>query len=99
MAGKGSCLWRLNQQGFGASGAAGRLHCWGANVQLAARTMHAFVRRYSHVSREDIRKGRGSAVDQLGFIGRVMHGSNPRTWLRELRLRIGQPLYYLVTVL
>lgn len=46
--------------------------------------VHAFVRRYSQASRDDIRKNRGNAADELGFIGRIMHGSNPRTWLREL---------------
>lgn len=53
--------------------------------------VHAFVVRYSQTSRDDIRKNRGNAADQLGFIARVAHGSNPHTWLRELRVRIGEP--------
>jgi len=54
--------------------------------------VHAFVRRYSLASREDIRKNRGNAAGELGFIGRIMHGSHPRTWLRELAERIGKSL-------
>jgi len=56
--------------------------------------VHAFLRRYSKASREYIRKNRSNAADQLGFIARIAHGSNPRTWLRELRTRIGLPLDY-----
>lgn len=52
----------------------------------------AFVRRYSQMTRDDIRKNRGNAADQLGFIGRIMHGGGPRSWLRDLRARIGEPL-------
>jgi hypothetical protein len=60
--------------------------------------VHAFVRRYSQVSRDDIRKNRGNAADQLAFVARIAHGSNPRSWLRELRARTGQPLDYLAAV-
>lgn len=44
------------------------------------------------MTRDDIRKNRGNAADQLGFIGRIMHGGGPRSWLRDLRARIGEPL-------
>ena len=43
----------------------------------------AFVRRYSQMTRDDIRKNRGNVADQLGFIGRIMHGGGPRKWLRD----------------
>jgi len=26
----------------------------------------------------------------LGFVGRVIHGTNPRAWLKEIRRRIGE---------
>ncbi|MFN7998428.1 MAG: hypothetical protein U0Q18_32705 [Bryobacteraceae bacterium] len=53
-----------------------------------------FVRRYATTGRDDIRKNRGNVAHQLGFIGRVMHGNDPRTWLRELRTRIGEGVDY-----
>lgn len=56
--------------------------------------VRAFVRRYSQASRTDIRNNRGNTADQLGFIARIAHGSNPHTWLRELRTWIGLPVDY-----
>ena len=52
--------------------------------------VRAFVRLYSKVTRDEIRKNRGNTADQLGFIGRIMHGNNPHSWLRELHTRIGR---------
>jgi hypothetical protein len=49
-----------------------------------------FVRHYAATCRDDIRKNRGNVAQQLGFIGRVSHGSNPRTWLRTLLSRAGE---------
>jgi hypothetical protein len=51
--------------------------------------MREFVMRYARVSRDEIRKNRGNVASELGFIGRVMHGKNPRKWLAELKSRIG----------
>jgi hypothetical protein len=42
------------------------------------------------ITRDDIRRNRNNAAERLGFIAPVMHGRNPRTWLRELRARIGE---------
>ncbi|HLH29779.1 MAG TPA: hypothetical protein VKY31_01160 [Terriglobia bacterium] len=53
-----------------------------------------WVRDYSKIGRDDIRRNRNNAAERLGFIGRAMHGRNPRTWLRELRARIGEPVDY-----
>ncbi|MBV9084603.1 MAG: hypothetical protein JOZ62_18160 [Acidobacteriaceae bacterium] len=53
-----------------------------------------FVRQYAEATRDDIRTNRGNIADRLGFVGRVMHGSNPRKWLQELRLRIGDTVDY-----
>jgi hypothetical protein len=53
-----------------------------------------FVRLYAATCREDIRRNRGNVAEQLSFVGRVMHGSNPRTWLRELRSRVGETVDY-----
>jgi hypothetical protein len=53
-----------------------------------------FVRRYSQTTRDEIRRNRGNIASELGYIGRVMHGSNPRRWLRELRQRVGEAVDY-----
>jgi hypothetical protein len=57
-----------------------------------------FVRRYAATSRDDIRKNRGNVAHQLGFIGRVMHGKNPRKWVRELQSRIGEGVDYALSI-
>jgi hypothetical protein len=56
------------------------------------------VRRYATISKDDIRKNRGNAAHQLGFIGRVMHGRNPRSWLRAVRSRVGEPVDYSMAI-
>jgi hypothetical protein len=53
-----------------------------------------WVSDYSRIARDDIRRNRMNSAERLGFIGRVMHGRNPRTWLRELRAKIGEPVDY-----
>lgn len=62
-----------------------------ANLEL-------WVREYARTARDDIRHNRGNAAERLGFLGRVMHGRNPRTWLRELRARVGEPADYSLSV-
>jgi len=57
-----------------------------------------WVREYARTARGDIRNNRGNAAERLGFLGRVMHGRNPRTWLRELRARVGEPVDYSLSV-
>jgi hypothetical protein len=55
-----------------------------------------FAGRYAGTSRDEIRKNRGNVASELGFIGRVMHGRNPRKWLAELKLRIGESVDYVL---
>ena len=57
-----------------------------------------FVKRYAATTRDDIRKNRGNVAVDLGFIGRVHHGVNPRKWLAEIRSRIGEPVDCSLTV-
>jgi len=52
--------------------------------------MEGFLAIYTQVTKDDIRHNRGSAGEKLGFLGRVIHGANPRTWLKELRQRLGE---------
>jgi len=49
-----------------------------------------FVLQYAKVNKDDIRKNRDGAAERLGFVGRVMHGSNPSSWVRELKSRVGE---------
>ncbi len=49
-----------------------------------------FGRIRQKVTKDDIRQNRGRAAEKLGFLGRVMHGANPRVWLKELRRRSGE---------
>jgi hypothetical protein len=53
-----------------------------------------FVRRYAATTRDEIRRNRGNIASELGYIGRVMHGSNPRQWVRALRQCVGEPVDY-----
>jgi hypothetical protein len=56
--------------------------------------MLGFVRLYANTTRDDIRRNRANVGAELGFIGRIMHGTNPRRWLAELRNRIGELVDY-----
>jgi len=56
------------------------------------------VNKYAATSRDDIRKNRGNVAQQLGFIARVMHGSNPRRWTRDLGARIGETTDYSLSI-
>jgi hypothetical protein len=49
--------------------------------------IEAFLAAYIRVTKEDIRQNRGNAAEQLGFLGRIVHGANPRTWFKELNAR------------
>ena len=57
-----------------------------------------FVRTYASTCRDDIRRNRGNVAEHLGFVGRVMHGRSPRTWLRELRSRVGDTVDYALSI-
>jgi hypothetical protein len=52
------------------------------------RNMEAFLALYSKTCKDDIRRNRDNTAEKLGFLGRVVHGSNPKVWLKELRERI-----------
>ena len=51
-----------------------------------------FVGVYTATTKDDIRKNRDGIAERLRFVGRVMHGANPHTWLRDLKERIGEPV-------
>lgn len=61
-------------------------------------SLAGWLRKYARATREDIRNNRENVAEQLGFVGRVNHGQNPRRWVRELRQRIGEPVDYCLAI-
>ena len=56
------------------------------------RSMDSFLALYTKITKDDIRRNRNNAAERLGFLGRVIHGTNPRAWLKEVRQRIGEKI-------
>jgi hypothetical protein len=54
------------------------------------QSFEAFLAAYVATTKEAIRQNRANVADRLGFLGRVVHGSNPRVWLRALKARLGE---------
>jgi len=57
-------------------------------------SMAAFLALYTRVSKEDIRRNRQNVGARLGFLGRIVHGTNPRAWVKDLRARLGETIDY-----
>ena len=53
-------------------------------------SLQEFVWQYAKTSRQEILTNRYNVAQRLGFLGRVVHGSNKADWLRELCSRIGE---------
>jgi len=58
------------------------------------RSMEALLSLYARVTKKDIRRNRENAAVRLGFLGRIVHGVNPRAWAKELHARLGVPSEY-----
>lgn len=58
------------------------------------RNMEGFLTAYTRITKEDIRRNRDNAGERLGFLGRVVHGSNQRTWLKEMGQRLGEKIEF-----
>jgi hypothetical protein len=54
-------------------------------------SMEAFLALYTRVSKEDIRRNRDNVVARLRFLGRIVHGANPRAWAKEIHARLEGP--------
>jgi hypothetical protein len=54
------------------------------------RSMETFLAIYTKTRKDDIRRNRDNVAERLKFLGRVIHGTNPRAWLDEIRQRIGE---------
>ena len=62
------------------------------------RSMEQFLAAYIRTTKEDIRHNRGNVAEVLGFLGRVVHGASPRTWLAELKAKVGEHVDYVAAV-
>ena len=54
--------------------------------------MDTFLALYTNITKDYIRRNCDNAAERLGFLGRVIHGTNPRAWLKEVRQRIGEKI-------
>jgi hypothetical protein len=57
-------------------------------------SMTEFLTLYSHVAKDDIRHNRSNLAQRLGFLRRLIHGVNPRAWLKELKVHLGETVDY-----
>jgi len=55
--------------------------------------MDSFLVLYPKTTKSDIRKNHDNIAERLGFLTRVVHGANPRAWLREVRQRLGDETF------
>jgi hypothetical protein len=56
--------------------------------------MTEFLAVYASVNKDDIRHNRGNIGERLGFLARLIHGRNPRTWMKELKSALGEAVDY-----
>ena len=54
--------------------------------------IETFLSDYTRITKEDIRQNRNNAAEKLGFLGRIVHGPNPRAWVKELNRRCGEAI-------
>ena len=52
------------------------------------RNMDSFLTLYTKAVKSDIRCNHANVAERLGFLGRVVHGTNPRLWLRNIRQNV-----------
>ena len=57
--------------------------------------MTDFLVLYSHVTKDDIRHNRNNIAEKLAFQTRLIHGTNPQVWLKELKARLGETTEYI----
>jgi hypothetical protein len=62
------------------------------------RNMDTFLALYIKITKDDIRRNRNNSAERLGFMGRVIHGTNSRAWLKEVRQRIGEGIDFAAAV-
>jgi len=57
-------------------------------------SMPEFLSIYASVMKGDIRHNRDNVAERLDFLSRLIHGHNPRAWLKELKVRLGEAVDY-----
>lgn len=62
------------------------------------RSMENFLALYTRTTKEDVRRNRDNVGEWLGFLGRVVHGTNPRAWLKEVRQRVSDRIDHAAAV-
>ncbi|MGH9455898.1 MAG: hypothetical protein ACRD2O_18245, partial [Terriglobia bacterium] len=55
-------------------------------------SMEGFLALYTKTSKEAIRANLDNIAERLGFLRRVVHGANPRSWVREVKAVLGEPI-------
>jgi hypothetical protein len=55
-------------------------------------SMEGFLTLYTRTDKEAIRANRGNIAERLGFLRRVVHGANSRSWMREIKAALGEPI-------
>ena len=58
------------------------------------QSIEASLAACTATTKEAIRQNRANVAERLGFLGRVVDGSNPRIWLRTLTERLGEAADY-----
>ena len=56
--------------------------------------VRAFMNRYAHVTREDLRRNRDNVATDLGFVGRVVRGRKKRRWFNDVLKLAGEKADY-----
>ena len=54
------------------------------------KSMDAFLAEYVRTTKEAILDNRNNVAERLGYLGRVVHGANPRAWLKKIKAHIGE---------
>ena len=57
-------------------------------------SLEAFLALYTRTTKDEIRHNRANAAEKLGFLGRIVHGSSRRAWLREIKTKLGETTDY-----
>jgi len=57
-------------------------------------SMSEFLAIYGSVMKDDILHNRNNVAERLGFLSRLIHGHNPRDWMKELKACLGEVVDY-----
>ncbi len=50
----------------------------------------AFLADYAGITKEDILANRSNVAERLGYLGRVVHGAFPHSWLKKIKAHLGE---------